>query len=102
MMVAGEVQTLLRAGRDAELLGELGHEAEAGGVVLDGRLARTGPAREPAGAAQVDVGVVRFHALEVVNHAPNCFMRVFQASSRLQQFMRHDHRRWSATRVGVS
>lgn len=32
-------------GRHAERLGELGHEAEAGGVVLDGHVALAGPAR---------------------------------------------------------
>lgn len=90
-------------GWHAECLGELGHEAEAGGVVLDGHFALAGPARGARwGGAGGHRAVVRFHALEVVAHAPDRFMRMFQTSSRLQQLMKHDCRRWTAGWPGVS
>lgn len=90
-------------GRHAERLGELRHETEAGGVVLDGHLALAGPARGARGGRTGGHRtVVRFHALEVSLTSPDCSMRVFQTSSRLQRLMRHDRRRWTAGRPGVS
>jgi len=54
-------------GRDVEGLGEVGHEPEPGGVVLDRHPALAGPARRPGrGSAGGHRAVVRFHAQEVV------------------------------------
>jgi hypothetical protein len=41
----GRARLTDRGGRDVERLGQVGHEPEAGGVVLDRHLALTGPAR---------------------------------------------------------
>jgi hypothetical protein len=58
---------------------------------------------EPAGAAQVDIGQsCDSTRLKSSLATPDCFMRVFQTSSRLQQVMKHDRRRWTAGRAGVS
>jgi hypothetical protein len=48
---------------------------------------------EPAGAAQVDIGQgCDSTRLKSSLMSPDCFMRVFQPSSRLQRLMKHETR----------
>lgn len=58
---------------------------------------------EPSGATHGGHQAgVRFHALEAVVHGPDRFVGSFQTSSRLRQLMKHDRRRRTTGRCGVS